>query len=80
MLLAMSIFDRLVAEEFEGSYPTVVPYVGEVRDLRFRGGESSIPIETGPGEEVQVDWVELHGFGGPVGVGPRPVVPGSGPV
>jgi hypothetical protein len=56
-LLATSIFDRLVAEGFEGSYPTVVRYVRGVRGPRFRGvAGSSIPIETGPGEEAQVDW------------------------
>lgn len=56
-LLATSIFDRLVAEGFEGSYPTVVRFVREVRGPRFKSGpESSVPIETAPGEEVQVDW------------------------
>lgn len=56
-LLSTSIFDRLVAEGFEGSYPTVVRYVREVRGPRFKGAAaSSIPIETGPGEEAQLDW------------------------
>ncbi len=56
-LLSTSILDRLVAEGFEGSYPSVVRYVREVRGPRFRGAAaSSIPIETGPGEEAQVDW------------------------
>ncbi len=56
-LLATSIYDRLVAEGFAGSYPTVVRYVRQVRGPRFRAGvSSSIPIETGPGEEAQVDW------------------------
>lgn len=56
-LLATSIFDRLVAEGFAGSYPTVVRYVRQVRGPRFRAGPgSSIRIETGPGEEAQVDW------------------------
>lgn len=56
-LLATSIFDRLVAEGFEGSYPTVVRYVRDVRGPRFKGAvAASVPIETGPGEEAQVDW------------------------
>lgn len=56
-LLATSIFDRLVAEGFEGSYPTVVRFVRQVRGPRFKTGpESSVPIETSPGEEAQVDW------------------------
>ena len=56
-LLSTSIFDRLTAEGFEGSYPTVVRYVREVRGPRFRGaGTVSVPIETGPGEEAQLDW------------------------
>jgi transposase len=56
-LLSTSIFDRLVAEGFEGSYPTLVRYVREVRGPRFKGAAvSSIPIETGPGEEAQLDW------------------------
>lgn len=56
-LLSTSVFDRLVAEGFEGSYPTVVRYVRQVRGPRFKGAAaSSVPIETGPGEEAQVDW------------------------
>ena len=56
-LLSTSIHDRLVAEGFEGSYPTVVRYVREVRGPRFKGAAaSSILLETGPGEEAQVDW------------------------
>ncbi|MPZ54736.1 MAG: IS21 family transposase [Acidimicrobiia bacterium] len=56
-LLSTSIFDRLVAEGFEGSYPTVVRYVRHVRGPRFKGAAaSSIPIETGPAEETQMDW------------------------
>jgi transposase len=56
-LLATSIHDRLVAEGFEGSYPTVARFVREVRGPRFKTGpESTVPIETAPGAEAQADW------------------------
>jgi transposase len=56
-LLATSIHDRLQAEGFTGSYPTVVRFVRGVRGPRFKTGrESSVPIETAPGAEAQVDW------------------------
>ena len=56
-LLATSIHDRLGAEGFEGSYPTVARFVREVRGPRFKTGpEATVPIETSPGVEAQVDW------------------------
>ena len=56
-LLATSIHDRLQAEGFEGSYPTVARFVREVRGPRFKTApESTVPIETPPGVEAQVDW------------------------
>jgi transposase len=62
-LLATSIHDRLRAEGFEGSYPTVVRFVREVRGPRFKTGpESSVPIETAPGEEAQADWSDCTGW------------------
>lgn len=62
-LLATSIHDRLVAEGFEGSYATVARFVREIRGPRFKTGpESSVPIETSPGEEAQVDWSDCSNW------------------
>jgi transposase len=56
-LLATSIHDRLRAEGFDGSYPTVARFVREIRGPRFKTGpEATVPIETSPGVEAQVDW------------------------
>jgi len=52
-LLATSVYEILVAEEFEGSYPTVSRHLHELRGPRFRAAaQASVPIETAPGEEV----------------------------
>ena len=62
-LLATSIFDRLRAEGFEGSYPTVARFVREVRGPRFKTGpEATVPIETAPGAEAQVDWSDCSAW------------------
>jgi transposase len=59
-LLSTSLFDFIAAEGYGGSYPTVVRYVRGVRGPRFRAaGTVSVPIETAPGEEAQVDWSEV---------------------
>lgn len=56
-LLARSVFAIIVAEGFEGSYPTVVRHLRDLRGPRFRTGPAvSMPIETAPGQECQFDW------------------------
>ena len=59
-LLATSVHNKLRAEGFGGSYPTVVRAVREIRGPRFRAAAAaSVPIFTGPGEEVQFDFCNL---------------------
>ena len=59
-LLAVSVFNKLRAEGFGGSYPTVVRAVREVRGPRFRPAAAvSVPIHTDPGEEGQFDFCDL---------------------
>ena len=59
-LLATSVHNKLRAEGFGGSYPTVVRAVRAVRGPRFRAAAAvSVPIITGPGEEVQFDFCNL---------------------
>ena len=59
-LLAVSVFHKLRAEGFEGSYPTVVRAVRDIRGPRFRpAGAVSVPIDTDPGEEDQFDFANL---------------------
>lgn len=59
-LLAVSVFHKLRAEGFEGSYPTVVREVRSIRGPRFRSAEgASVPIHTDPGEEAQFDFCVL---------------------
>jgi transposase len=56
-LLATSVFDIIAAEGFEGSYPSVVRFLRDLRGPRFRTPPAvSVPIETAPGEECQFDW------------------------
>lgn len=60
---AVSIHHRLVADGFEGSYPTVVRAVRDIRGPRFRASESvSVPIHTDPGEEAQFDFCDLSAW------------------
>jgi len=62
-LLATSVFEIIVAEGFEGSYPSVVRYLRHRRGPRFRGGPAvSVPIETAPGEEAQFDFSDCHAW------------------
>lgn len=59
-LLATSVHNKLRAEGFGGSYPTVVRAVREIRGPRFRAAAAaSVPIFTGPGEEAQFDFCNL---------------------
>jgi transposase len=59
-LLAVSVHHELRAEGFEGSYPTVVRAVRDVRGPRFRAAAAvSVPIHTDPGEEDQFDFCNL---------------------
>ncbi|MEA2901505.1 MAG: hypothetical protein QOH36_1392 [Actinomycetota bacterium] len=62
-LLATSVFEVLVAEGFDGSYPSVVRAVRDLRGPRFRpAAAASVPIETAPGEECQFDWSDCSSF------------------
>jgi transposase len=59
-LLAVSVHNKLRAEGFAGSYPTVVRAVRDVRGPRFRAAAAaSVPIHTDPGEEIQFDFANL---------------------
>ena len=59
-LLAVSVFNKVRAEGFAGSYPTVVREVRAIRGPRFRAASGvSVPIHTDPGEEAQFDFCEL---------------------
>jgi len=70
-LLATSVFEVLVAEGFDGSYPSVVRAVRDLRGPRFRpAAAASVPIETAPGEECQFDWSDCGSFTEGWGLGP----------
>ena len=57
---SVSIHNKLAATGFDGSYPTVVRAVRDVRGPRFRAADSvSVPIHTDPGEEAQFDFCDL---------------------
>lgn len=59
-LLAVSVHNKLRAEGFEGSYPTVVRAVRDVRGPRFRAVDAvSVSIHTAPGDEAQFDFCVL---------------------
>ena len=59
-LLSTSIYDVLVAEGFDGSYPTVVRAVRMLRGPRFKAAKLvSMPIETAPGAEAQFDFADV---------------------
>jgi transposase len=67
-LQAVSIHHRLAADGFEGSYPTVVRAVRDIRGPRFRAAEAvSVPIHTDPGEEAQFDFCDLGSWARRVG-------------
>jgi len=70
-LLAKSLFEIVLAEGFEGSYPSVVRWVRDQRGPRFRAGDAaSVPIETPPGEEAQFDFSDCSKWSKEVGLGP----------
>jgi len=59
-LLAVSVFHKIRAEGYAGSYPTVVREVRAIRGPRFRAASPvSVPIATDPGEEAQFDFCDL---------------------
>jgi transposase len=59
-LLAVSVFNKLRADGFEGSYPTVVRAVRDNRGPRFKAANAvSVPIHTAPGDEAQFDFCDL---------------------
>ena len=59
-LQSVSIHNKLVATGFDGSYPTVVRAVRDIRGPRFRAADAvSVPIHTDPGEEAQFDFCDL---------------------
>ena len=65
---SVSIHNKLAASGFEGSYPTVVRAVRDIRGPRFRAAEAvSVPIHTDPGEEAQFDFCDLSSWARRVG-------------
>ena len=61
---AVSIHYKLAATGFEGSYPTVVRAVRDIRGPRFKAANAvSVPIHTDPGEEAQFDFCDLGSWG-----------------
>jgi transposase len=70
-LLATSVARILAAEGFAGSYPTVVRHLRAKRGIRRgRTASATMPIETAPGEEAQVDWSDCTEWGARFGLGP----------
>jgi Homeodomain-like domain len=69
-LLATSVARILAAEGFAGSYPTVVRHLRAKRGIRRgRTTSATMPIETAPGEEAQVDWSDCTEWGRALGLG-----------
>lgn len=69
-LLATSVYEIVVAEGFEGSYPTVARHLNTLRGARFRAARAaSVPIETAPGEECQFDFSDVSGWTSGWGLG-----------
>ena len=59
-LQSVSVRNKLRAVGFDGSYPTVVRAVRDIRGPRFRTADAvSVPIHTDPGEEAQFDFCVL---------------------
>lgn len=59
-LLSISVHNKLRADGFDGSYPTVVRAVRDIRGPRFKAANAvSVPIYTSPGEEAQFDFCDL---------------------
>ncbi len=68
-LLGTSVERLLRAEGYEGSYPTLVRHLREVRGVRRRQRPVSVPIETAPGQEFQFDWSNCCDWGQRFGLG-----------
>jgi len=68
-LLGTSVFRILRAEGFQGSYPTLVRHLREVRGVRRRQAQVSVPIETAAGVEFQFDWSDCSSWGQAWGLG-----------
>lgn len=59
-LLGISVHNKLRAEGFAGSYPTVIRELRALRGPRFSPADrASMPIVTDPGEEAQFDFCDL---------------------
>ncbi len=59
-LLSISVHNKLRADGFDGSYPTVVRAVRDNRGPRFKAANAvSVPIHTAPGDEAQFDFCDL---------------------
>ena len=59
-LLSISVHNKLNADGFDGSYPTVVRAVRDNRGPRFTAANAvSVPIHTAPGDEAQFDFCDL---------------------
>ena len=60
---SVSIHNKLAATGFEGSYPTVVRAVRDIRGPRFKAANAvSVPIHTDPGDEAQFDFCDLSSW------------------
>jgi transposase len=69
-LLATSVYEILVAEGFDGSYPSVARHLNALRGPRFRAAATvSTRIETAPGEECQFDWSDVSAWTAEWGLG-----------
>jgi len=62
-LLSISVHNKLNADGFDGSYPTVVRAVRDNRGPRFKAANAvSVPIHTAPGDEAQFDFCDLSSW------------------
>ncbi len=62
-LLSISVHNKLNADGFDGSYPTVVRAVRDNRGPRFKSANAvSVPIHTAPGDEAQFDFCDLSSW------------------
>jgi transposase len=69
-LLGTSVERLLRAEGFEGSYPTLIRHLRELRGVRTRRSPAvSVPIETAAAEEFQFDWSDCNPWGQLWGLG-----------
>ncbi|MFN3256304.1 MAG: IS21 family transposase [Ilumatobacter sp.] len=65
---SVSIHNKLAATGFDGSYPTVVRAVRDIRGPRFQAADAvSVPIDTDPGEEAQFDFCDLSSWAAGIG-------------